>query len=557
MGRMSHDGAAATATSARSAGDPGNASTGKAGGLLLAAAIVAVGFLGSRILGIVRTAVIARVFGSGVQLDAYNVAFNVPDLIFQVLAGATLGSAFIPVFARLYRRESDDRAWELASNVLNLVTVATAVLCLIAFIFAPVLVPLMAPGLVLKGKAIFLTRIMLLSPLLFSVSGMITGILNGRQHFLLPALAPIAYNLAIIFGAVVLAGPFGIEGLAIGVVAGAGLHLCVQLPGLLHERMKYHFTFDWRDSAVREVGRLMGPRVVGLAAGQFNFLVSDIFASKVGAGAIANLGFAWTIATLPMALFGMALSTAAFPRLAEHVADEDLAGLHVTVSRVLRAIMFLTIPAALGLAMLREPATVVLLQGGHFSAASSAVTAAALGFYCIGIVPQAGIEIHSRGFYAAGDTRTPVTLAVIAVVFNFLLSAAAWSRFGVNGLAFSVSLSSWLEWSMLYAFYIRRFNAAVAPDLWAIARITLCAGVMVLVLAIGFAPFYKIGRLASLEIAFAGTTAGLAVYAGMAHWLGISELNEAVSRVLGIIRRGNGSGTAEAASALAAQDPRA
>lgn len=550
---MSHDGAAASTAYATS--NTGT-DTGKPGGLLLAAAIVAVGFLGSRLLGIVRTAVIARVFGSGVQLDAYNVAFNVPDLIFQVLAGATLGSAFIPVFARLYRRESDKRAWELASNVLNLVTVATAVLCLIAFILAPVLVPLMAPGLVLKGKAIFLTRVMLLSPLLFSVSGMITGILNGRQHFLLPAFAPIAYNLAIIFGAVVLAGPFGINGLAFGVVAGAALHLCVQLPGLLREHMTYHFTFNWRDRAVREVGRLMGPRVVGLAAAQFNFLISDIFASKVGAGAIANLGFAWTIATLPMALFGMALSTAAFPRLAEQVADEDLAGLHQTVSRVLRAIMFLTIPAALGLAILREPATVVLLQGGHFSAASSAVTAAALGFYCLGIVPQAGIEIHSRGFYAAGDTRTPVTLAVLAVAFNFVVSAVAWSRFGVNGLALSVSLSSWLEWSLLYAFYIRRFRASFAPDFAAIARFTICAAVMVLVLAIGFAPFYKVGRLASLEIAVSGTVAGVAIYAGMANWLGVDELSEAVARVSGMLRRGNGSQAAQAASELEASDLR-
>ena len=537
---MSHEGA-----------NSGARDAGKTGGLLLAAAIVAFGFLGSRLLGILRTVAIAHVFGSGPQVDAYNIAFTVPDMIFQVLAGATLGSAFIPVFARLFRRDGDEAAWRLASNVLNLVTVATAALCLLAFVLAPVLVPLLAPGLVLKGKAVFLTRIMLLSPLLFCVSGMITGILNGRQHFFLPALAPMLYNVAIIFGAVVLAGPFGIEGLAIGVVVGAALHLTVQVPGLLRERMAYHFTFDWHDTAVREVGRLMGPRVIGLAAGQFNFLVSDLFASKVGAGSIANLNFAWAIATLPMALFGMALSTAAFPRLAEHVAEEDIAGLQETVSRVLRVIMFLTIPAAIGLALLRLPATIVLLESGHFTGRDSAITAAALGFYCLSIIPQAGIEIHSRGFYALGTTRTPVTLAVIAVVFNFVLSALTWSRFGVNGLALSVSLASWLEWSLLYASYTRRTQTPAAVDLAAIARFAVCAAVMALVLALAFAPFSTAGRLANLEIAVAGTIAGVAIYGGMARWLGVAELEEAVARVAARIGRSDGVAAAE----LETEDP--
>ena len=254
----------------------------RSGGLAIAAAIVAMGFLGSRLLGILRTVAIARAFGSGPEVDAYQVAFRIPDLIFQVLAGATLGSAFIPVFARLARRDGDDRAWELASKVLNLVIIATAGLCAIAFVLAPWLVPLAAPDLVLPDKAIFLTRIMLLSPMLFAISGMLTGILNGRQHFLLPAIAPMLYNLAIIGGALFLAGPFGINGLAVSVVIGAGLHLLVQIPGLAREKMKYRPVLDRRDPAVREVGRLMGPRVIGLAAAQFNFLVTIYFASQIG-----------------------------------------------------------------------------------------------------------------------------------------------------------------------------------------------------------------------------------------------------------------------------------
>ena len=508
------------------------------GGLLLAVAIVAFGFLGSRILGVLRSVVIARAFGSSPELDAYLVAFKVPDLIFQLLAGATLGSAFIPVFARLYRRESPDRAWELASSVLNLVTTATAAVCLVAFVFAPWLVPLTAPGLERMGRAIFLTRLMLLSPLLFSVSGMLTGILNARQRFFLPALAPMLYNVAIIFGALVLAKPFGVTGLSIGVIAGAACHLLVQVPGLFRERMTYRLTFDWRDSAVREVGRLMGPRVIGLAAAQLNFFVTIYFASKIGGGAIANLNYAWIVATLPTALFGMALSTAVFPRLADHVAEEDLDALRDTISRVLRIIMFLTIPAAIGLAMLRFPATVVLFERGKFTDADAVMTASALGFYCLGIVPQAGIEIHSRGFYALGDTRTPVVLAVLAVLMNLVLSALLWKNFEHEGLAFSVSASSWLEWTLLYAFYLKRTGTRVVEDLNAIALFTFCGAAMAFFLAIAFLPVEHHGRQSEAVIAVAGTIAGAAVYAGVAHALGVAEFQEAVQRLRARIRPG-------------------
>ena len=500
---------------------------------------MAFGFIGSRLLGIVRTVAIAGAFGASPDVDAYNIAFRVPDLIFQVLAGATLGSAFIPVFARLYRREGEDAAWRLASRVINIVTAATAALCVIAFIFAPLLVPLLAPGLgkdigrhdELTGEAVTLTRIMLLSPLLFAVSGMVTGILNGRQRFLLPALSPMLYNLAIIFGAVFLADRWGVKGLAYGVVAGAALHLLVQVPGLFQERMKWQPGFGRADPAVREVARLMGPRVIGLAAAQFNFVVTGFFASKVGASVISQLTYAWLLATLPLALFGMALSTAVFPRLADHAADEDMESLRVTISRVLRVIMFLTIPAALGLAILREPATVVLLERGEFTRFDSLITASALGWYCLGIVPQAGIEIHSRGFYALGDTRTPVILAVSAVVLNLVVSALLWQRFEHEGLAFSVSLAAWCEWTALYLLYVRRTGASAAADLRAIGVVALAAAVMAFFLAVTLSPLDLASWRDNLVVAFAGGVAGAAIYAGMANWLRVPELRTALEQL--------------------------
>jgi len=508
------------------------------GGLAIAAAIVAFGFIGSRLLGVVRTAAIAEAFGTDPRLDAYNIAFRIPDLIFQVLAGATLGSAFIPVFSRLFRREGEAAAWRLASRVLNIVTAATAVLCALAFIFAPLLVPLLAPGLgddigrgeELTEKAVELTRIMLLSPLFFAMSGIVTGILNARQRFFLPALSPMLYNLAIIFGAVALADRWGVNGLAVGVVAGSALHLAVQVPGLLREGMKWEPGFGLGDAAVAEVARLMGPRVIGLAAAQFNFVVTGFFASKIGASAISELTYAWLLAGLPLALFGMALSTAIFPTLAGHAADEDLDALRTTVSRVLRVIMFLTIPAALGLAILREPATVVLLERGEFTRPASLVVAGALGWYCLGIIPQAGIEIHSRGFYALGDTRTPVILAVLAVGVNLALSALLWDRFEHEGLAFAVSASAWLEWSLLYWLYARRTGADTAPELQHIAVMAVCGAGMALFLAVALWPLEFGAWRENLVAGLAGALAGGAVYAALALLFGVQELSETAGR---------------------------
>jgi putative peptidoglycan lipid II flippase len=227
----------------------------------------------------------------------------------------------------------------------------------------------------------------------------------------------------------------------------------------------------------------------------------------------------------------MALSTAAFPRLADQAADEDLEALTATVSRVLRVIMFLTVPAALGLAMLREPATVVLLERGEFLRGDSLITAAALGWYCLGIVPQAGIEIHSRGFYALGDTRTPVATAIAAVALNLALSAVLWSEYGTEGLAFAVSAAAWLEWSALYWLYERRTGAELWGDLEEIAAISVCGAAMALFLAIALVGFDIESRADHALVAVSGAVAGAAFYAGMARLLRVEELEEATARI--------------------------
>ena len=424
--------------------------------LLGSASIVAAGFILSRLLGLVRSVVIAHAFGTDPELAAFWVASRLPDLVFQLLAGATLSAAFIPTFSRVMLRQGEDSAWRLASSALNIIAVATLVLAALAFVFAPTIVPWLAPGLgdatgqqeELRALAIRLTRLMLISPLFFGVSGMLTGILNARHHFLAPALAPVCYNLGIIVGAVFFAD-HGVDGLAWGVVGGAAAHLLVQVPALRSAGMRWSPSFEVFSEGVQEVLRLMGPRVLGLGASQLNFLAAIFFASFVSDEAISALNYAFLMMMMPVGVIGMAISTAVFPTLAQHGASQDTSALRVAVSKALRQILFLAVPASVGLIILAKPSVRVLLERGAFDVGSTDLVVAALTFYAAGIAAHSGIEILSRGFYAVSDTRTPVAIAVAAMLLNLALSAALVAPFGLRGLAGAASITAFVEFGLL------------------------------------------------------------------------------------------------------------
>jgi putative peptidoglycan lipid II flippase len=497
--------------------------------LAAAASVVAMGFLGSRLLGLVRTMAIAHQFGTSPNLDAYFVAFRLPDLIFQLLAGATLGSAFIPTFARVMSDGGERAAWRLSSGVLNLVLGATIVFALIGLLLAPVIVPLTAPGLgddtgqhaQLTSLAVDLTRIMMLSPVLFAVSGMFMGILNARHHFLAPAFAPMFYNAAIIVGALV---SDDVKVLAFCVVVGALLHLLVQVPALRLVGMRWEPIWDWRDRAVREVGRLMGPRVVGLAAFQLNFLIATFFASTVGNGAISAVNYAWLVVMTPLGLFGMAISTAVFPRMAEQAArDHD--ELQETLSRSLRLILFLTVPASIGLMILAEPITAFLLRSGAFDASSTDLVVSALVFYAVALFAHSGIEILSRGYYAMSDTRTPVAFAVMSMVINLVLSLVLVWPFGIKGLAAALSVATIVEFALLLRTLDRRLHGLDTRRLVLSVTRTLVATILMAeVIALWLAVLKLAGLLELDRKAQAGfaTLGGIAI--GAATYYYVSRL---------------------------------
>lgn len=478
---------------------PAAGGQGHARALAIASAVVAATYFGSRLLGALRSVAIARAFGTAPELDAFYVGNRIPDLLFQLIAGATLASAFIPTFAHVRNQRGEQAGWRLASSVLNLVAIVTLVLAVAVYVAAPRLVPLTAPGLgdavgrgaEMRQLAIKLTRLMLIAPVIFSVSGMVSGILNARRRFLLSGLAPMLYNLAIIAGAIVYSTRFAAHGLEFGVtilalatVVGAAAHLLIQLPGLVQVGMRYYRSIDLHDQAVREVGMLMLPRTLGLAALQANFVITTYFASQMSAGTISSLNYAWQLVVLPLALVGQAIATAVFPHMADQAADHDQRELRRTLVHAIRAIIFLTIPATAGLVVLRIPVVTLLLQRGQFTAESTQVTAAALLFYSLGLAAQALIEILSRGFYALRDTRTPVTLGVLSMLINLVLSLILRGPLGYRGLALSLSLAVTIEATLLFYQLRRRLGgldgAAIA---WSAARAAAAAWVMVVAVA--------------------------------------------------------------------------
>jgi putative peptidoglycan lipid II flippase len=488
----------------------------------MAASIVALGFLGSRLLGLLRSVVLAHEYGTSPQLDAFFVAFRIPDLIFQLLAGATIGAAFIPVFARVVAEKGEGDGWRLASAVMKLVFVATLIVAVIALLLAPVLVPLTAPGIgdetgqnaELTDLAVDLTRIMMLSPILFAISGMFMGILNARHHFLAPALAPMFYNAAIIVGALIsdnVNGADPVKVLAVSVVIGALLHLLVQIPALRLVGMVWQPIWDWRDGYVREVLRLMGPRVVGLAAYHLNFVIATFFASTLATGSISAVNYAWLVVMTPLGLFGMAISTAAFPRMAEQ-ATRDENELRDTISSSLRLILYLSVPASVGIVVLARPITAFLLRSGAFDESSQSLVAGAVAMYAIALFAHSAIEILSRGFYALSDTRTPVAFSVVSMLINFVLSLVLMWLFGLRGLAAALSIAAIVEFILLFRALASRIPGILGGELtYSVSRIVPGSIIMAEVVLLWLAALHFAGAL-DLASKF---DAGLAVGGGV------------------------------------------
>lgn len=506
-----------------------------------AASLVMVLFIVSRVLGLLREIIIARQFGTSAELDAYVTAFRLPDFLFYVVAGGALGSAFIPVFTGYLTREDVPGAWKLASAVINWMVLLLSGLGGLAAILAPWLVATLFSEFSPDQQALTaeLMRWMLVSTVIFGVSGVVMGILNAHQHFLLPALAPIFYNGSIIVAAVVLGPTWGVRGLTLGVVVGALLHLLVQIPGLFQQRMVYHLSLAPRNPSLHQVARLMAPRTLGLAAVQLNFVVTVILAARLPEGSISALNYGWIIMLLPQGVIAQSVATALFPTLAALVAAQKLSEFRHVFGTTLRNMLFLTFPAMLGLLILSEPVVRLLLQGQAFTAESTSLTAWALGFFALGLVGHASVEITTRAFYALQDTITPVSIGLAAIVANIGLSfglMAVFERGGLpphGGLALANALAVTAEMVVLLWLLRPRMDGLFTPgttaSLWKMGAATLgMGGVLLIVL-----PFLPDGRFGGVI----GVVLGGVVYLGLAHLLRVEELGVVQQMLLRRVRR--------------------
>jgi putative peptidoglycan lipid II flippase len=500
-------------------GSADKAQIARAAGLVMALFVV------SRALGLLREVVISHRFGTSGDLDAYLAAFRLPDILFQIVAGGALASAFIPTFAGLLAQEDDDGAWQLASAIINLVLLLTATLAIVAALASPWLVrSVIAPGFEPEQQALTasLMRLMLITPAVFGVSGVVMSILNARQHFLLPAVAPVLYNLGIIGGAIGLAPVMGVRGLAVGVVVGALGHLLVQVPGLARHGLRYTPTLGLREPGVHEVGRLMLPRMLGLAAVQLNFLVNTILASGLVAGSLSALNFAWLLMLLPQGVFAQAVATAAFPTFSAQAAKGESSAMRSTLAATLRAVLYLALPAAVGLIVLRVPLVKLIFERGAFTNTSTSMVAIALGLYALALPAHSLLEIIVRAFYALHDTKTPVIIGIAAMGLNVGLSlalirvfeAVGWPPHG--GLALSNSLATTVEMAVLLGIIRRRLGGLEGRRMIrSVLRIGLSATVMGIVA----------GVLAwLLADTNAWLTGGLAIGAAVVVYAGVSLL---------------------------------
>ncbi len=502
-----------------------------------AALVVMAFFVISRFTGLAREIIIGARFGTSAAYDAYLAAFRVPDLLFQLVAGGALGSAFIPVFAGYWVKGEKPGAWLLFSRVLNLVTLLLVVLALTAILFAqPLVSGLIAPGFAPEQQALTvqLMRIMLTGTVVFGASGLVMGALNATQHFLWPAAAPVVYNLAIIASAWWLAPRMGIAGLGYGVVAGALGHLLVQLPQLLRTGVVYTPSADLRDAGVREVLRLMGPRVLGLFFVQMQFLVNTILASGLATGSLSALNYAWLIMLLPLGIFAQSVATAVFPTFAAQIAAGDADALRRTLSQTLRTVLFLIIPSAVALLVFGPMIVRLLLERGSFTAESTVLVAYALAFYALGLVGHASLEIMVRAFYALHNTWTPVLVGVAAMALNILLSIW-WVRYlGFGGLALANSTATLLEALLLLILLRRRLGGVDGRALaLSVGRTVLAAGVM-------GAALYPLAQWAATQAAGMQIAAdAVALLGSVALFIGVSALLRApeLGQVVALARR--------------------
>jgi putative peptidoglycan lipid II flippase len=441
-------------------------------------ALIAVFFLADKGLGLLRQVIIARQFGLSRELDAFNVANNLPDMLFALISGGALAMAFIPVLTQTMTTEGRESAWRLFSRIANLAFVVTALLAIIIAIFSNQLVNWkvgIAPGFEKPQQILVadLMRLNLIATVIFSISGLVLAGLQANQHFLLPAAAPSLYNIGQIFGAIVLAPTvgyrigsiqlpafgMGVYGLVYGVILGAVLHLLIQIPGLI--KYKYHWEpgIHLKDRSVQQVLTILGPRLITMAFIQLIFIVRDSMASRLATGSVSALTYGWMFFQVPETFIGTAIGTAMLPSLAALAAKEDWKQFAATIEKAIQTLIVLTIPVAF---VLGAGLGGMISAAFHFSAEQTDLVLWVSRGYLLGLAGQCVLEVAVRSFYAKKDAVTPLWVAGINLIVYMGLASLLINFMGAAGISLADCLAYTSEAILLLWIFKKRNKEPVS-----------------------------------------------------------------------------------------------
>jgi putative peptidoglycan lipid II flippase len=507
--------------------------------------------LTSRVLGLARDQVLAAFFGAGNDMDAFVVAFRIPNLLRDLVGEGAMSAAFVPTFTRELSLKGKDHAWRLGNNVLNALLLTTGAVVVCGVVFARPLVDLYAGDFArVPGKldlTVQLARIVLPFLTMAAVAAAAMGMLNSLHHYFVPALSPAMFNVATIAGVFLLVpvmarlGLPSITAVAIAALVGGIGQAAIQWPSLRREGFRYRPLLDLRDPALRRVLILMGPGTIGLAATQVNLFVSTVLATSQGTGAPSWLTYAFRLMYLPIGLFGVSIGTAVLPAVSRLAAVNDTAGIRRTLSRGLALMLMLNVPATIGLIVLAAPIVELLFERGQFLPADTAATATAVRLYAVGLVGYSAVRIASPTFYAIGDSRTPATVSVAVILVNIVVSVALVRAVGFAGLALGTSIAALANAAILLWPLRRRLDGLDGRLLVTFGKVTLAAVAMAFAAVAIQHAMDRVAPGAYLAVRALRLTAsiggGLAALAVVAKILGVDELDDASAMVLGRVRK--------------------
>jgi len=503
--------------------------------------------MASRVLGLARDTVLAAYFGAGPAMDAYNVAFRIPNLLRDLFAEGAMSAAFVPTFTKHLTRAGKASAWLLGNHVVNALVIVTGVIVLLGMLFAePLILALAAeeytstPGQL--ALTVHLARIMLPSLTLIALAAAVMGMLNALGHYFIPALSPAMFNLVTILSVVALTpvmptlGLDPVSAIAIGTLLGGVAQLVVQFPSLRRAGFAYRPVLDWGDEGLRRVLVLMGPGTIGLAATQVNVFVNTLLATTAGTGAVSWLNYAFRLMYLPIGLFGVSVATAVLPSVSRHAAERSQDGVRNTVADGMSLMFMMNVPATIGLVVLAVPIVRVILERGRFTAEDTLATAAALQFYALGLLAYSVVRIVSPIFYALGQSRTPVIVSMTTVLVNAALNIMLVRTLGFVGLALGTSIAATFN-AVLLLIFLRRHLGGLneARVFGSLARIVAASAAMGVVafLANDWLAAHVSGNGLGRQIGRLAATIGasLVVLAAAAWLLRIREFREGAALV--------------------------